>query len=725
MKGGVLNCSDSVYFTNYYGTCWNVSSLMILIFGDKTREITQTSLEDKRLQNNEVLEYYESLMEDRSNVLNALPYSDFVSDNIDYLNEIFARIAKRVQIKRESEIGRPLLLRQESQECARHGLKAFFQMIGTSLSNKTYDKDERNYILSSLGGDNYSQFSMILLLSVFLYKKLIDMNIYSIEDEYRNKLSVSLKTLDDGDISKALGILVHFKNHVSSIYNCNSVQKFYNDNLKRIYNYNMTRFIIYIRDMLKAGKNIGVYGKYDDDIKLKNGFDVPNEANLFIVDFVDNKLLYIDETDMREMSATLAKSDLNNDGIYEVEAFCLLNDYIGDVVSFKKKYVMNYLIYLILKKQEKIDDLFREIGMRESDILNLMNSNVESIPFAYYITNYMDSKAVETMLKYGYDINTKIAKTETTILMDVVIKGDSNTVKVILDKKPDVNLQDNSGFTALMFAMATRYLRSRVIDPKIVTDLLDVDGLNVNLKDNNGFTALAHLLTSLTDITITPEIHNIIIKMLSRSDIDVNTKTNNGVTLCMFAIMMCSESKDETRHIAIDELLKRSDIDLCAQDNEGKTALMYAISLGRNCRKYILDKLLPKDFSNEKIYDCMALVDNEKRNWLMYAIIYRHTDFITEHLPFADKDSVDIYGKTALMYAIGRKYNDIAELLIDDGADLNIRDIKGLSALDYAKKYNNKKIAEKIMELTTGQTGGKFHSKRLYSFSSDILKSIL
>jgi ankyrin repeat protein len=723
MKGGVLNCSDSVYFTNYYGTCWNVSSLMILIFGDKTREITQTSLEDRRLANNEVLEYHESLMEDRLDVLNALPYPDFVSDNIDHLNEIFARIAKRVQIKHESETGQPLLLRQESQQCARHGIKSFFQMIGTSVTNKTYDRDEKSYYLSSLGGDNYSQFMMILLLSIFLYKKLIDMNIYSIEDDHRNKLSVSLKTLDDGAISEALGILVHFKGHVSSIYNCNSVQKFYNDNLKRIYNYNMTRFIIYIRDMLKAEKNIGIYGKYGDDVKLKNGFLIPNEANLFIVNFADNKLFYIDETDIREMSVSLAKSDLNNDNIYEVEAFCLLNDYVGDVISFKKKYVLNYLIYLVLNRREKIDDFFSEIGMSKDDVLKLMNSDVESVPFSYYITNYMDSKAVETMLKYGYNINTRMFKTGGTMLMNVVTKGDINNVKVILANKPDINLQDNTGSTALMFAMATRYLNTRFIDPQIVSDLLDVDELKINIKDDNGFTALMHLLTSLSDTAITPEIHEIIIKLLSRPDLDVNTKTNSGTTPLMFAIMMCTESKDETRHIAVDELLKRSDIDLCIQDNEGKTALMYAISLGLNCRKHIIEKLLPNDFSNEKIYECMSLVDNKKRNWLMYAIIYRYTDIIIEHLPLVDKDDVDIYGKTALMYAIGRKYNDICELLINDGAKLDIRDIKGLTALDYAKKYNNKKITEKILGLTVSQTGGKHQTKQLYSLSSDIFKS--
>ena len=150
---------------------------------------------------------------------------------------------------------------------------------------------------------------------------------------------------------------------------------------------------------------------------------------------------------------------------------------------------------------------------------------------------------------------------------------------------------------------------------------------------------------------------------------------------------------------------------------------MYAISLGLNCRKHIIEKLLPNDFSNEKIYECMSLVDNKKRNWLMYAIIYRYTDIIIEHLPLVDKDDVDIYGKTALMYAIGRKYNDICELLINDGAKLDIRDIKGLTALDYAKKYNNKKITEKILGLTVSQTGGKHQTKQLYSLSSDIFKS--
>ena len=473
--------------------------------------------------------------------------------------------------------------------------------------------------------------------------------------------------------------------------------------------------------MLRDDKNIGTYGKYGDSIKLTNGFIVPANANLFVVDFTNKKFYYIDEIDMRELSASLTKIDLNNNAIYELESFSLLTDYVGDVLSFKKKYIVNYLIYLTLNKREKINELASEISLTKEEITEIINSDVEGIKFPHYIADYMIPEAIKTILDYGYDINTRTIETGTTLLLNVIGKGDVKSAEIILDNKPDVNIQDNTGMTALMLSMSTRYLKSHEMNLAIITKLLDNVDIDVNIKDFNGFTALTHLLESLSDIVITPEINEIITKLLSKPTLDVNTKIRSGLTQLMFAILLCSESDNESRHVMVDELLKRSDIDMCAQDITGKTALMHAISGGKNCRKHIIEKLLPNDFSNEKIYDCMHLVDNEKRNWLIYAILYRYFDIINDHIALIDINDVDIYGKTALMYAISRKYNDIAELLIENGANLDVVDIKGLTALDYAKKYNNKKIIEKI---TLKQSGGERLTKKLYSLTSDVLNYI-
>ena len=49
-------------------------------------------------------------------------------------------------------------------------------------------------------------------------------------------------------------------------------------------------------------------------------------------------------------------------------------------------------------------------------------------------------------------------------------------------------------------------------------------------------------------------------------------------------------------------------------------------------------------------------------------------------------DAQDIYGRTALIYAASRNTDDVVELLIDAGADIELKDTAGFSAYDYGMK---------------------------------------
>ena len=64
----------------------------------------------------------------------------------------------------------------------------------------------------------------------------------------------------------------------------------------------------------------------------------------------------------------------------------------------------------------------------------------------------------------------------------------------------------------------------------------------------------------------------------------------------------------------------------------------------------------------------------------------------------ANLDAKDIYGETALMYAIGYRHTMIAKTLIDEGASVNEEDVAGMTALNIAMGQGNTEVAELLKE---------------------------
>lgn len=80
---------------------------------------------------------------------------------------------------------------------------------------------------------------------------------------------------------------------------------------------------------------------------------------------------------------------------------------------------------------------------------------------------------------------------------------------------------------------------------------------------------------------------------------------------------------------------------------------------------------------------------------LDYAALHGRADMADLLIAFgADMNAKDnLFGETPLLYAIAacqfapRGHLEVAQLLIEHGADVNARDAKGLTPLDYAKRY--------------------------------------
>ncbi len=132
---------------------------------------------------------------------------------------------------------------------------------------------------------------------------------------------------------------------------------------------------------------------------------------------------------------------------------------------------------------------------------------------------------------------------------------------------------------------------------------------------------------------------NLIKLLLSRNDINVNAKNNEGDTALHFATRGCFTE-------IMKLLLAKPDLDVNAKDNEGRVALHYAAMLGQQ--------------------DSVKLLLNNKG---------------------IDINAQDKHGRTVL-FSIYKEHGDLMKLLLESGANPFIKDNDGKTALDSAQENN-------------------------------------
>lgn len=239
--------------------------------------------------------------------------------------------------------------------------------------------------------------------------------------------------------------------------------------------------------------------------------------------------------------------------------------------------------------------------------------------------------------------------------------------------------------------------------------------------------------------------------LLRDSRMDVNATDSVGRTALSYAA-----SNDDCCPLSI--LLRRNDIDINMADVQGKTPFSYAVDRGhKEAVKKLLDdtrldpnltsghlsplaiaagngstELLEMLLSDQRVTvnsqdqghigpliwalfreregSCLWLLraPNVNVNWswytisaLMWGIILQHTAVVVEIL---EKDQIDVNhqddaGRTALMCAIEMENDEVSTALLDR-KDINftLENVRGESALEYARKLNQSKMLAEIRQ---------------------------
>ncbi|MDF2964957.1 MAG: ankyrin repeat-containing protein [Rickettsiaceae bacterium] len=226
-------------------------------------------------------------------------------------------------------------------------------------------------------------------------------------------------------------------------------------------------------------------------------------------------------------------------------------------------------------------------------------------------------------------------------------EGNLATVQYYISQNIDIDINDEDGWTALMFAARKGHL-------DIVKVLIEYGG-DINKADKYRWTAL---------MIAAERGHLNIVKVLIKNDAHINGANKDDWTALMIAA--------ERGHLNIVKVLIKNGAHINGANNYGCTALMVAADKGHlNIVKVLIEKDAHINGAN-------------KHGWtaLIFAAGKGHLDIVKVLIENgADINKADIKGSTALIVAVRNDKFDVVKELITKGADINKATNSGKTAL--------------------------------------------
>lgn len=245
-------------------------------------------------------------------------------------------------------------------------------------------------------------------------------------------------------------------------------------------------------------------------------------------------------------------------------------------------------------------------------------------------------------------------KSEATPLLIAIESMDTETAKYFLEKGASVDEKDMYGRDLIDYALKTN--DSKTIDFVINS----MPPVYWNVENSDSYFPLTKLIENCTDFTYVNRVYEL---TENKDFID-----SNGKTLLMCAAQ-CSINVQTVKFL----LDNGSDID--KKNNNEWTALMYAARYNPN--PAVLENLILRGADTQPnsvgLTITMLASCNPNSGVLLTLLQYKN-----------EINCSTAQGKTALMYACENKQDStIIKMLIDNGADLNAKDLSGKTVREY------------------------------------------
>ncbi len=278
------------------------------------------------------------------------------------------------------------------------------------------------------------------------------------------------------------------------------------------------------------------------------------------------------------------------------------------------------------------------------------------------------------------------------------VPGSIATAKLLLEAGADINAVDSGGNTALILAGEygiPEYIGYLVSQGADLLPVNDVQRSAAHVMASRGHTAA---LEKILDFSVEFSDEKPLLKdetpLIAEAIARNNPETAMALIDCGAGLeirrrgggtpLVVAAGKPEA-HFVVKRLIEL-DANLNAQDNAKRTALMHSIFRQSDNATFLL-----LDAGAD-----IELLDNKGQTAMHWAAISGTPEVILRLIVMnADLDHQDIYGETPLMVA---DTLEIARLLVKAGANTEIRDKAGRTALDHAKQMHKIEVAEFLEE---------------------------
>jgi len=355
----------------------------------------------------------------------------------------------------------------------------------------------------------------------------------------------------------------------------------------------------------------------------------------------------------------------------------------------KKKFDENWLLeglksdYININHKDRDGDTFLTKCVKEgrynaaewlikngADINIKNNSGKNALEIAVEKNNL---PIVKGLLDLGkIDVNQK-DMTGRSLLQNVVVWGNHQMAKVLLQYGADVNSVDNYGRIVLYDALAYG-------DQHFLRYLLSLDKLNINHIDDEGNTLMQY-----------PEVtkNDAIAKDILIAGIDPTITKEDEESFLYKTMLRDDKDSESVFEVALDH-----GANVNARTLSGNTILM------------------------ELIYIASTLSKNEKSKRNLY--LSRAKKMVAHH---GDLNALDPNGETGLFHAIRIVDIELINFLLTYGIDANIQDTHGKAVLEYAIYYGIEKIDLILLLINHGASTQQKNKqgKCIYEILNDII----
>lgn len=334
------------------------------------------------------------------------------------------------------------------------------------------------------------------------------------------------------------------------------------------------------------------------------------------------------------------------------------------------------------KAYEKLREYVNEGNVKEAEnILKKYNVDINKLDYENFTLlshAVMDDniEMLKLLLKYKADVDTVVYDGDTALIL-AVDNNNMEMVKLLLSYGADIDYQGFRGRTALFCAL--EYNRKENIE---MVKLLIKNKADVNIAydgDNeNEETPLMYAAMKGYKETV---------KILIENKADINKRNRNNANALIYAYMY---GHDDIADIllqngsdSLDRSLKVCDLNQSTLLG-GNIPLMNAAHYSTN--EVFLQKLID---NGADVYDTALREAASYNNINAVKVLLKNN---------ANVNAQNNYGKTALMLACYNGNLEITKMLLEAGADKNIKDDNKYDALYYAREYGKN---EEIIKLLT------------------------